>query len=337
MLNKFFKISGRKVGGLQPTYVIAEVGSNFNQSLDNGKSLIDVAAEAGADAVKFQLFKAEVLYPNGGDTYEAFKAVELDVDWVAPLKEHCDSRGVAFLASAFDSGSLDLLIECGVPAIKVASSEITNFGLLERAARSKVPLLVSTGMCDLVDIVQAVRIFEQAGNLDVGLMQCGSVYPLPLEQTNLRVMDVLRETFGGPVGFSDHTLGHVASLAAVARGAAVVEKHFTHDKKAKGPDHFYALEPSELRSFIASIREVHVALGDREKNLLPDERKLGRREGLFAKEDIEAGAVLTEHLVEIKRPALGIRARDHYRVIGAVVRKGLKRGDPLLWENLTYN
>jgi sialic acid synthase SpsE len=337
MFNETFKIADRELGWGRTPYVIAEAGSNFNQSFDTAKRLIDVATEAGADAVKFQLFKASALYPDGGEMYEAFRAVELDAEWVAPLKKHCEDRGLTFLASVFDPGSLDLLIEVGISAIKVASSEATNFSLLERAARSKLPIVLSTGMCDLVDVSNAVRTCEEAGNLDVTLMQCGSVYPLPPEQVNLRVMEVFRVAFGGPVGFSDHTLGHAASLAAVARGAAVVEKHFTLDKKAKGPDHFYALEPAELKKFVDGLREVHLALGGTEKSLLPDERKYGRREGLFAKEDLKAGVVLTEMLVELKRPALGIRARDRDRAVGASVRKCVKRGEPVLWEHLTLN
>ncbi|MFQ5955886.1 MAG: N-acetylneuraminate synthase family protein [Kiloniellales bacterium] len=331
-----FQIGDKRVANGAPPFVIAEAGSNFNQSLDTAYRLIDAAADAGADAVKFQLFRAETLYPKGTEGYRTFKAVQLNPDWVEGLDRHAREHGIPFLASAFDAPSVDVLESIEVRAHKIASSEATNRPLLAYMATKGRPILLSTGMCDMVDVHEAVDLCVASGNDRIALLQCGTVYPLPPRAANLKVMDLFRETFGGPVGFSDHTLGIAAAVAAVARGAAVIEKHFTLDRTAKGPDHAYALEPADLKRLIAEVREAHAALGAPVKEMLPEERQLGRRDGLYAARDIGEGETISAEDIQVKRPALGLRDRYRDAASGARARRSIAAGAPITWEDIAW-
>lgn len=333
-LKTAIKISNKTIAADHPPYIIAEAGSNFNQSMDTAKQLIDVAATAGADAVKFQLFQANQLYPNGGELYDIFKSIELDSGWVPDLQKHAHDQGIEFLASAFDRKSVDALEAANVPAYKVASSETTNLSLLHYMAAKQKPMIIATGMCDMIDVEEAVNICAAAGNEDVALLQCGAMYPLPQELVNLRVMHAFQDRFGCPVGFSDHTLGISAATAAAALGACVIEKHFTLDRSSEGPDHFYALEPNELKAFVRSVGEAQQALGSPIKALLPDERKLGRRDGLYAARNIAAGEVIKETDITVRRPAPGIRARYLSAVSGATAKCAITKDEPLVWEQI---
>lgn len=335
-MNTELVIGGQPIGIAAPPYVIAEAGSNFNQSLDTARRLIDVAANARANAVKFQLFRSDVLYPNGGELYDIFKSVELSQDWVPILKQHAEYRGLTFLASAFDRESVDLLDALGVAAHKVASSETTNLGFLHYMASRGKPLIVSTGMCDMVDVQEAVNICIAIGNTRVGLLQCGALYPLVPEQANLRVIPAYATRFGCPVGFSDHTLGFATAVTAIGLGASIFEKHFTLDRNSRGPDHFYAMEPKELESYIALLRESHSALGSSDKQMLPQEREVGRREGLYAVRDLAAGETLHSKDIALRCPAVGLRARYSNVVIGAQVLRPVAKDQPLTWELLGF-
>lgn len=336
MLNATFKIADKSVGPGAAPYVVAEAGSNFNQSLDTARKLIDVAVEAGADCVKFQLFRADVLQPKGTELYEIFKSVELNADWVPSLNDHARQQGIHFSASAFDPYSLAVLVALGVPLHKVASSETTNLQFVHSVAAAGKPVLLSTGMCDMVDVEEAVTVCEAAGNWNVALLQCGAMYPLPPELANLKVIQAYAARFGCPVGFSDHTLGFAAAAAAAGLGATTYEKHFTLDKTAKGPDHSYALEPAELKTYVATIREAHAALGTAVKDMLPDERKFGRREGLYAARAMAKGETITVADVLKRRPALGLRDRHAGAVVGATLTSAVDKDQPLTWDVLTF-
>jgi N,N'-diacetyllegionaminate synthase len=335
-LDREFHIGSRAIGGDHAPYVIAEAGSNFNQDLDTAYRLIDVAADGGADCVKFQLFRADALYPSGTEMNRIFKSVELDPDWVPKLHAYARGRQIDFAASAFDRQSVDVLEQNGVSVHKIASSEATNLGLLGYIASRGKPVLLSTGMCDMVDVREAVNVCLSAGNNRVAVMQCVAMYPLPDELANLRVMDLYRDAFDCPVGFSDHTLGIVASIAAAAAGAHVVEKHFTLDKKSAGPDHFYALEPQELEQMIAGVRVAHAARGLPEKDLAPEERRLGRRDGLYAARRINAGEPIEAGAVAVRRPAVGIRARYLTTVVGARARATIEADAPIAWTDIDF-
>jgi sialic acid synthase SpsE len=328
------RIAGRPVGPRHDPFVIAEIGSNYDQDPDKARALIDAAADAGADCVKFQLFRADAMYPDGGDMHALFKSLEFDPALLPALAAHARARGVLFTASPFDPLSLTRLVEAGVPLLKVASSEATNTPLLRAMAATGLPLLLSTGMCDMADVAAAVALCRDAGNASICLLQCGAVYPLPPGDSHLRVMDRYAGSFGLPVGFSDHTLGLAVPVAAVGRGACVIEKHITLDRAAEGPDHAYALEPDDFTAMVRMIREAHAALGRPEKDLLPQEREQGRREGLHAARDLPAGTVLADGDLLSARPALGVRARDRASVIGAALSRAVAKGAPLRWEDL---
>ncbi len=335
MLNRTFRVGDKTVGAGASPYVIAEIGSNFDQSLDTAKRLIDECADAGADAVKFQLFRAELMYPKGTTLYDIFKSIELSPDWLPELSAHADGCGVHFLASPFDPQSVDCLSDIGVPAMKIASSETTKLGLVEYIAAKNVPIFLSTGMCDLIDVIEAVKACQRAHNHDVALLQCGARYPLPVAQANLRVMEKFRDMFDAPVGFSDHTEGQVAALAAVALGANVIERHVTLDRKSDGPDHFFAMETRELKEFVKNLHDAFAARGSSEKEMLQEEKEVGRREGLYAVRKLEKGAVITADDITKRRPATGIRARYFDAVIGAKVINGIEEDQPIIWSDIS--
>lgn len=333
-LNKSFKILEKQIGDPSRPYVIAEAGSNFNQSLDTAKKLIDVAANSGADAVKFQLFRADVLYPSGGEMYDLFKSIELNAEWLPGLSDHAKNQSLHFMASAFDVNSIEALQEADVPAYKIASSEAINYPLLIEIAKIGKPLFISTGMCTLVDIEQIIDVCQNLGNHEIALLQCGAQYPLPEDLANIRVIPELKKRYSCPVGFSDHTLGLNTAITAVGAGANIFEKHFTLDKAADGPDHFYALEPNELKDYIQAIHQASQSLGDGEKNLLEKERRLGRRDGIYAAKQLKAGSKLLEEDIEIKRPAIGISGRYKDAIIGVRLDHDVSVGDPIEWDSL---
>lgn len=334
MLNKEIDFNGRLVSATQRPYVVAEIGSNFDQSLDQAKRLIDVAAKAGADAAKFQLFRAELMYPPGTEAYDVFKSIELNPEWVPELRAHAEDQKLAFAASPFDLQSLAVLEDAGAHFHKIASSEATNFPLLEAVAGTGKPMLLSTGMCDMIDVTEAVNICVANGNSDVILLQCAAEYPMPPEHANLAVLDVFRSQFGGLAGFSDHTLESAVPIAAVARGAVVIEKHITLDKQGAGPDHFYAMEPTQFSSLVKQLMDAWDSVGNGHKTLSIAERETGRREGLYAARDIAEGEIISAEDVEVKRPALSLRARYRDLVIGARASRTIKAGEALAWSDV---
>lgn len=334
MLNREFEVAGRKIGPVHPCYVIAEAGSNHNQSLDTALRLIDVAAKAGCDAVKFQMFDTSELYRPDHELYANFKSVELSPDWLDPLKKHANGCGLTFFASVFDRRSVDRMAAVNVPAFKIASAEATKLGLVAYIAALGKPLFISTGMCDLVDVLEVTACCERNENHNVGLMQCIALYPAEPKDVNLAAMDTLRNVVSCPVGFSDHTLGATISVAAVARGARIIEKHFTLDRSSKGPDHFYALEPNELSEMVRQIRDVDASIGDGIKAMHAAERRVGRRFGLYAARDIRAGDKIALDAIAVRQPAVGISARHRDQVMELVARQSISAGLPIRWEDL---
>ncbi len=334
MLKSTVNLGKRIISERDSPYVIAEIGSNFNQSFDIAQQLMDVAMDAGADAVKFQLFQADILYPNHDGYYDVFKSIELNPEWVPKLKDEADQRGLDFTASPFDRDSVDVLESAGVPYYKLASSETTNLSLLHYIASKNRPLIVSTGMCDMIDVEEALAVIQAVNNTEVVLLQCGSLYPQPSDQIDLNVMKTYYSRFGCPVGFSDHTLDNIAAIVSVGAGAMVLEKHITLDKKSGGPDHFYALEPDQFRCYVKNVRTAHLALGDREKNMFSSERQQGRREGLYASRDLAPGEMLTDADINIRRPAIGIRKRFLDAVLGTELRRAVAKDQAIYWSDL---
>lgn len=329
----FIEINGRRIGSGYPTYIITEAGANHDRKLSQARELIDIAADSGADAVKFQLYSAEKLYSEKAPQFAVIKANELPREWVGELAEYARNKGLIFLATPYDKEAVDQLYERGVPAYKWASLEIVNLPLLRYAASKGRPMILSTGMCNLADIQEAVDTVYSVGNKDIILLHCTSLYPTKLYQLNLRMMDTMRDAFHLPVGLSDHTLSIIIPAAAVARGACVIEKHFTLSRKLKGPDHPFALEPDELKQMVKAIREVEESLGSPIKQVIPEEEDvLLRRPSIIAKMNISQGTRLTEDMLIIKRPGYGIKPKFLDIIIGREAKRDIEKGDGITWE-----
>lgn len=306
-------VSDRLIGPGQPCYVIAEAGSNHDGDFNQALRLIDVAAEAGADAVKFQLFRAGRMYPRSAGVshylndptpiYDIIAAMEMPYEWLPKLARHCARRALTFLATPFDEEAADR-IDPYVQAFKIASYEMTHVPLVQHVARKGKPVMVSTGTARLDEVAETVAAFRTTGNPNLILLQCTAAYPAPLEALNLRAMDALRDCFDVPTGFSDHSRDPlIAPLAAVARGAAVVEKHFTLSNALPGPDHKFAVEPAELRLMVERIRQTERVLGTGEKTVEPVEEELRAfaRRSVFAIRRIAAGELFTAENIAVLR------------------------------------
>ncbi|MDR3255887.1 MAG: N-acetylneuraminate synthase family protein [Synergistaceae bacterium] len=309
------------------TFIIAEIGSNHNRSLPLAKEMIDVAAEAGADAAKFQIYSAPSLYSardderlgyDGGNVSKLIESVETPREWLPELADYCREKGMIFFAAPFDMAAVDEL-DAVSELFKVASFEIVDLSLIRGVASKGKPIIIATGLADMGEIEDALAACRELGNENIALLQCASCYPSPASIMNLRSMETMRRAFGLPVGLSDHTLGIHISVAAVAMGASIIEKHFTMDRKMKGPDHSFAIEPQELRELVRQIREVESALGDGMKKG-PSPEELGAygyaRRSLHALRDIKEGTVITEDMLISKRPGHGIRPKFLNWVVG---------------------
>lgn len=334
------KIGDKLVGEGEACFVIAEAGVNHNGDINLAKKLIDIARDAGADAVKFQTFKTEEVTTLSAEKaeyqkqttgaeesqFEMIKRLELAESDFEELFDFSQKKGVVFLSSPFDKGSVDLLNELGVTAFKVGSGEITNFPLLKHVAQKKKPIILSTGMSTISEIEEALAVIQKGGLTEIILLHCVSCYPAKVEDMNLRAMETLRRAFKLPVGLSDHTLGITIPVAAVALGACVIEKHFTLDKGLPGPDHRASLEPDELKQMVEDIRDVERALGDGVKRPTREEeenKKVARR-SIVAKVDIACGAVITRDMLDIKRPGIGIEPRYINKIVGRRAKMHIK-------------
>lgn len=333
---KEIRILNKAVGAGNPCFVIAEAGVNHNGSFRLAKKMVDAAKDASADAVKFQVFIAErvvtktsdkALYQKrttgAGGQYEMLKKLELTEEEFTKLAAYAQRKNIVFLASAFDERSADLLEGLKVPAFKIPSSEITNFPLLRHIARKVKPIILSTGMSTLGEIAEALEVIRGEGADEVVLLHCVSDYPAKVEEMNLRAMNTLRRSFEFPIGLSDHTPGVTIPIAAVVLGATVIEKHFTLDKKLLGSDHKASLEPNELKEMINCIRSVEKALGNGIKRPTKNEEKIKKvvRKSIVARTGIPKGIVITEEMLDFKRPGIGIEPK----YLEKVVRKRAKR------------
>jgi N,N'-diacetyllegionaminate synthase len=343
-----FRIGERTVGPGRPTYVIAEAGANHNRDLGVARELIDVAAEAGADAVKFQTYSGAALYSSRTPRFaylaaitdkppsELLEDIALPRGWQPELAEHARARGLHFFSTPFDFEAVRQLDELDVPVLKVASFELVDLTLVRRVAETGRPLILSTGMAVMGEIEDALRAAHEAGARDIGLMQCTSVYPAPVGRINLHAMATMERAFGVPVGLSDHSLGIAVPVAAAALGAAFVEKHFTLSRSMRGPDHPFALEPDELRAMVAGIRDAQAALGNgRKEGPSPEEATemftLGRR-SLIAARDLPAGTVLERDMIAVKRPGFGIPPKHLDIVLGRPLKLAVEADEILTWD-----
>lgn len=304
--------------------IIAEAGVNFNGDLALAFELIDVAADMGADLVKFQTFKAESLVSQhakkaayqerqtGSDEtqLEMLRRLELSPADHSKLVAHCQNRGIEFFSTGFDIESLDLLLDLGLQRFKVPSGEITNLPYLRHIGRFGLPVILSTGMAKLGEVEAAIDVLEDAGvsREDMTVLHCTTEYPAPFDEVNLNILATLRQSFGVQVGYSDHTQGIEVAIAAVALGARVIEKHFTLDRNLPGPDHAASLEPDELRQMVSSIRNIEMALGSGVKKPTKSERLNAEvaRKSIVAARRISKGDIFTEENLSVKRPGTGM-------------------------------
>ena len=319
---------------MKRAFIIAEAGVNHNGSIDLAKRLIDKASEAGADAVKFQSFKAEKLVTKSArkaeyqeettgveeSQFQMIKKLELDYEKHQELMDYCKSKNIIFLSSPFDLESIELLNNLGLEIFKIPSGEITNLPYLRKIGLLKKKVILSTGMSTLGDIEKALEILRESGTEDITILHCNTEYPTPMKDVNLLAMNTIREAFKVEVGYSDHTLGIEVPIAAVTLGATVIEKHFTLDKNMEGPDHGASLEPNELKEMVISIRNIEMALGDGIKRLTESETKNINmaRKSIVAGKAIKKGETFTEENLEIKRPGDGISPMNLDEVIGKV-------------------
>lgn len=323
------------------TLIIAEAGVNHNGSIELAKQLIDVAASAGVDYVKFQTFKTENLVSkyaqkadyqqrnvddSDGLQFGMLKKLELSPTQHRELIQYCKERNIHFFSTAFDLGSIDFLSELKLGLWKVPSGEITNYPYLKKIAQKGEPVILSTGMSDLQDIANAIAVLEKYGverNL-ITILHCNTEYPTPMCDVNLRAMQSIAEQFKVNVGYSDHTVGIEVPIAAVALGAKVIEKHFTLDRGMEGPDHKASLEPTDLRNMVTAIRNVEAALGAMDKKVTESEAKniMVARKSIVAAQKIKPGDVFSEENITVKRPGNGISPMRWEEVIGQVSKRG---------------
>jgi N,N'-diacetyllegionaminate synthase len=345
-----FEIGERQIGPDRPCFVIAEAGVNHDGNVQRALDLIDVAAAAGADAVKFQTFNADRLAlrdapkaayqaetTGAGESQHAMlKRLELAPESHRALIERCRAKGIVFLSTPFDEQSADLLESLGVSAFKTPSGELTNLAFLQHIARLRKPMLVSTGMATLGEVEAAVGAIGGAGVSRLALLHCVSAYPAAPEEVNLRAMHTLALAFGVPAGYSDHTAGLEVAFAAVALGACIIEKHFTLDHTASGPDHRASLEPAELAQLVRGIRTVEAARGDGRKIPSPHEAATAAvaRKSLVTTRDISRGERLGDDDLASKRPGTGLAPALRPQLLGRSARVAIPAGTLLALEML---
>ena len=323
-------------------YIIAEAGVNHNGSFALACKLVDAAKKAGADCIKFQTFKAKNLVSKNaekadyqkkttGDSsqQEMLKKLELSYDEFLQLKEYCKEVGITFLSTPFDFESIDFLNSIDMEFWKVPSGEVTNLPYLVALAKTHKPVVMSTGMCEMKEIEEAVAVLKQYGTTEITLLHCNTEYPTPFEDVNLKAMQTMRDAFGLEVGYSDHTKGIEVPIAAVALGASAIEKHFTLDRNMEGPDHKASLEPHELAAMVSSIRNIEKALGSDNKAPSPSEKKnmAIARKSIVAAKDIKKGEVFTEDNITVKRPGSGVSPMKWFDVLGTTAKRDFEEDE----------
>ncbi|MBI5643144.1 MAG: N-acetylneuraminate synthase family protein [Deltaproteobacteria bacterium] len=345
-MRSVINIGGRKIGNGNPTYVIAEIGSNHDCDIEKAKELVRAAMYAGADAFKIQSFTAEGLLnrlrPDDSGkwvehpAYPVIEKLTVPREWHFTLMEYSKAIGITFLSAPFETERVELLNSIGVAAFKIASGDLTNEPLLKEIARCKKPIILSTGASYLEEVKRAVDVIMAEDNFEIALLHCASLYPPSYEDVNIRAMVTLKQTFRCPVGFSDHTPGYTIPVAAVALGGTIIEKHITLDRNLKGPDHPYAMEVEEFKGMVSEIRHIEKALGDGVKQ--PSKHEMGERAGarrsIYARADIRKGSVIDPSMVKLVRHAYGLAPRDFEEVVGKTASRDLVKDMPIRSEDI---
>lgn len=338
------EIAGRKIGVGHPPYVICELSGNHNGSLDRALQLIDAAAATGADAIKIQTYTPDTLTMesdrpdfrlkgglwDGMTLYELYSQAYTPYEWHPALFARARERGVTLFSSPFDETAVDLLSSLGAPAYKIASFEVIDLPLIERVARERKPMIISTGMANLAEIEEATAAARQGGAPGIALLHCVSSYPAPIADANLRTIPHLGAAFGVVAGLSDHTPGTAAAVAAIAMGAAVIEKHFTLARADGGPDAAFSLEPDEFKRLVDDCRAAWSALGEVTYDLQGSERgNKSFRRSVYAVATIEAGEAFSTSNVRSIRPGFGLPPKELPALIGRRARRRIERGEPI--------
>ena len=342
-----FSINARPISPLAPPYIIAELSGNHNGSLERAIQAIDAAYKCGASAVKLQTYTADTLTIDcdapdfmirgglwdGYKLYDLYKWAHTPFEWHQALFEHARMRGITVFSTPFDETAVDLLEQLNAPAYKIASFELVDLPLIRYVARTGKPMIISTGMASEAEIAEAVQVARECGCKDLVLLHCISSYPAPMDQANLRRMTALSKRFGTVPGLSDHTLGTTASVAAVALGACVIEKHFTLSRADKGPDSDFSLEPEELKRLCVDTHDTWLALGDEGFAPQPAESaSLVFRRSIYFVRDLPAGAVVSETDIRRIRPGMGLAPKYFDSVIGKRLKVDVSRGTATRWD-----
>ena len=326
-------------------FIIAEAGVNHNGSLDLALQLCDAAKAAGADCVKFQTWKTELIVSRNTEMaeyqkknlgcsdsqFEMLKKLELSYDSFRIVKEYCDKIGIQFLSTADETESLDFICNLGMPFIKLGSGEITNIPYLRYCAKKDMPIIISTGMCNLSDVVIAYNTLIEAGAKDISVLHCTTNYPCPMDEVNLNAMITIKQALKCKVGYSDHTMGIEVPIAAVALGAQVIEKHFTLNRNMEGPDHKASLEPDELKDMVHKIRNIERSLGDGVKRPNASELTICKvvLKSIVANQKIAKGEVLTAEKLTVKRADKGISAQNWDLIVGRTAIRDYEIDEPI--------
>ncbi len=348
---KEIQIGKRLVGNGHPSYIIAEIGANFDGSLTKAKELCDAAKEAGADCAKFQSFISEKIVSAKGfarmqlkgvhgtwgrPVNEVFKDAEFPRKWHAEVMEYCTKIGIDFSTSPYDFEAVDLCEQLKVPFIKIGSGEITWLEMLEYIAKKNMPMILATGDATLSEIDDAIRTIEATGNNQLILLQCITNYPSMIESANINVLKTYQSAFDILTGYSDHSAGDVVILGSIALGGCVVEKHFTLNKKDAGPDHPHSMDVAEMTEMIQHIRQLEIAMGSTRKFVVEEEAETVtvQRRGLYAARAIKQGQIITADDITTLRPALGILPKYKSVVIGKTAKVDIDVNEPIFWNNL---
>jgi sialic acid synthase SpsE len=341
---KTIKLEKRLVGEGQPAYLIAEIGSNFDGSIKRAKMLIDLAKKSGADAVKFQSFKTDKIISREGfegmrvgfqskwkkPVYQVYKDAEFPREWHKELFDYAKIKGVHFFSTPYDAEAVDILDKLNTPVFKIGSGDITWHEMIRYIAKKKKPIILGTGASTLVEVEEAIEVIRSEGNDDIVLLQCVTNYPSRLECANIKSMRMMADRFNLLVGYSDHTLGPIVPLGAVALGACIIEKHFTDNNKRIGPDHPFAMDSKHFKEMVDNIRLLEKALGSSTKEVYDDEKEtvVLQRRCLRAAKNISKGTMITEDMIDILRP-LGKGSLDpKYKdsIIGLKAKTDIRKG-----------
>ncbi|MFA6279124.1 MAG: N-acetylneuraminate synthase family protein [Candidatus Paceibacterota bacterium] len=349
--NKTFKIGNTTIGEGSPAYFIADIGANFDGSLEKAKKLAYEVKQAGGNVAKIQSFKANKIVSGRGFSSmklkgvhgswgrpvdEIFKEVEFPREWHKEFFDYCREIGITPSSSPYDYEAVDLMDSIGTEFYKIGSGDITWLEMVEYVAKKGKPIILATGASTMDEVREAVEIIKKTGNKDLAILQCITNYPSKIESANINVLNAYRDEFGTVLGYSDHAPGDVVVLGAIALGAKVIEKHFTLNKNDKGPDHPHSMEPDEFARMIERARQLESAMGTSKKEVVDEESEtvIVQRRGLTATKDLNKGVILKEVDMEELRPALGIYPKYKRELYGKRLQKGLKAGDPIRWEDI---